>query len=214
MRKVETRRLSPIFMVAAACALAQAQPRIVYTKSFPGSVPAYVEIRLEKDGTAEYREDPADDSPLKFRLSGAEVNDIFSLADKLDRFKRPLEVTGLRVANMGMKTFRYENGAERNQVKFNFSQDPDARLLHDWFERISETELHLVSLERTARFDKLGVYKALLQLEESRDRKRLVATEQFLPMLDRIAKNESYVHVARERAASLADGFRAKLKAE
>ncbi len=207
-------RKSPILIVAAACALAQAQPRIVYSKSFPGSVPAYIEIKLEKDGAGEYKEAPDDDSPLKFRLAVAETNEIFSLADKLDRFKRPLEATGLKVANMGMKTFRYENGTERSEVKFNFTQDPDGRLLHDWFERISESELHRVNLERAARFDKLGVYKALLQLEESRDRKRLVATEQFLPVLDRIAKNESYIHVARERAASLADGFRAKPKAE
>ncbi len=205
---------SPILILAAVCAFVQAQPRIVYTKSFPGSVPAYIEIKLEKDGAGEYKEAPDDDSPLKFRLTAAETNEIFSLADKLDRFKRPLEATGLKVANMGMKTFRYDNGTERNEVKFNFTQDPDGRLLHDWFERISESELHRVNLERAARFDKLGVYKALLQLEESRDRKRLVATEQFLPVLDRIAKNESYIHVARERAASLADGFRAKPKAE
>ena len=40
------------------------------------------------------------------------------------------------------------------------------------------------------------------------DRKRLVGVERFLPLLDRVAKNDTYLHMARERAAALADVFR------
>ena len=58
------------------------------------------------------------------------------------------------------------------------------------------------------RFDRLGVNRSLLQVEAAFDRKRLVAPERFLPLLDRIAKNDSYLHMARERAASLADFIR------
>jgi hypothetical protein len=36
-----------------------------------------------------------------------------------------------------------------------------------------------------------------------------VAPQQLLHMLDRIAKNETYMHMDRERAASLADAIRA-----
>ena len=46
-------------------------------------------------------------------------------------------------------------------------------------------------LKRTIRYDKLGVNAAILQLEITLDKKRLVAPEQFLPMLDRVIKNES-----------------------
>ena len=109
---------------------------------------------------------------------------------------------------MGTKIFRWENGTERNEVKFNYTQDLDATQLHDWFERIVETEQHLINLERAVRYDKLGVNKALLLLETTWDRKRLVAPQQFLPLLDRVVKNESYLHMARERAAALADAFR------
>jgi hypothetical protein len=35
-----------------------------------------------------------------------------------------------------------------------------------------------------------------------------VAPDQFLPLLDRIAKNESFLHIARERAAGLAESIR------
>jgi hypothetical protein len=203
-----------VALLAAVAAWAAEGPRIVYSKSFPGSSPAFVEIRVEREGNCEYREAPDEDNPLKFRLAGPEVDAIFALADRLDRFRRPLE-SNLKVAMMGIKTFRFEEGAARNEVKFNYSLDEDARALADWFERMVETEQHLIHLERTARFDKLGVYRVILNLEASHDRKRLVAVDQFLPLLDRIAKNESYVHMARERAAALAEALRApKAKTE
>lgn len=189
--------------------LAAADPiRLSYSKSFPGSVPAYVSIIIDRSGAGEYKDAPDDQNPLKFQLAEADTAQIFQLAEKLGRFKRPLE-SPLKVANMGIKTFRFEDGAEKNEVKFNFSEDADARSLADWFERISESEQHLINLERAAKYDKLGVNKALLQFETSMERKRLIDPKQFLPMLDRIAKNESYLHMARTRAAGLAELIRA-----
>ena len=46
-------------------------------------------------------------------------------------------------------------------------------------------------------------------MQVSYERKRLVAPQQLLPMLDRIAKNDTYMHMDRERAAGLADAIRA-----
>ena len=182
-------------------------PKISYSKSFPGSVPAYVGIDLDRDGAAVYKEAPNDEMPVSFKLSQENAAAVFDLADKLDRFKRPLE-SGLKVANMGMKTLRYEDGPEKNETKFNYSLDESARLIMDWFERITETQQHVFNLERTARFDRLGVNKTLLQIESAMERGRIVGAERFLPLLDRVAKNESYMHMARERAAGLADAIR------
>ena len=109
---------------------------------------------------------------------------------------------------MGTKTFRFVDGAKKNEVKFNFSEDPSAQALADWFERISESEQLLTNLEVSAKYDHLGVMKAVLLLESAYDRRRLVDPAQYLPLLDRIAKNESYMHQARMRAAGLADQFR------
>ena len=182
--------------------------RIVYSKSFPGSAPAFVEIDLDTAGNAEYKEAPDDNQPLKFQLSEGDIHEIFGLAEKLGRFSHPLEAP-VKVAFMGMKTYRFESGSEKHEVKFNFSEDADARLLQDWFERIAETEQHVINLERVAKYDKLGVNRALLLVEASFERKRLVAPEQLLPMLDRIAKNETYMHMARLRASALAVAIRA-----
>jgi hypothetical protein len=196
-------------LLAIAIPLLAADPTVTFTKSFPGSVPAYVEINIDKSGAAEYKEDPKDDSPLKFQLQPDEVSAIFGLADRLDRFTRPIE-SGLKVANMGAKTFRYNPGdGPSHEVKFNYSEDPEAKTLLDWFERIAETERALIDLERAVRFDKLGVQDAILRIEVTRDQKRLVAETQFLPLLDRVVKNESYMHMARERAASLTESIRA-----
>jgi hypothetical protein len=192
--------------MTAALALLAAQ--IFFSKSFPGSVPAYFDVELDESGKAVYREGPDDDQPLRFELSAGETKEIFALAEKLQFFQRPLE-SKAKVANMGMKTLRYQTGEIRGEQKFNYSDDPDARTLVDWFERISETEQHLLTLQRTARFDRMGVNKALLLLEASWDKNRLVAVEQLLPILDKISTGNGYMHMVKTRAASLAERIRA-----
>jgi len=199
-----------IVLLAFAGTLAAADDsRLVYTKSFPGSTPEFMQVTLEKSGNAEYRDKPDDDLPLKFRLTEAETQEVFGLAEKLEYFKHPIE-SGLKVAFMGAKTFRYESGSQKTEVKFNYSEELPAQMLLDWFERMAESAAHRIDLERAAKYDKLGVDKAIRLLSYAIDRKRVVGLEQYLPMLDRIANNESYMHTARARAAELAEMIRGK----
>ena len=134
---------------------------------------------------------------------------MFELAEKLDHFKKPLE-SGLKVANMGEKTFRWEDGGDSSEAKFNYSTDEDAKLLQ-----------RLVRAHRGERAHSAGAAARHPARPAGRERggaarfrrlwndKRLVATAQFLPLLDRVAKNEAYIHMARERAAQIADAIRA-----
>jgi hypothetical protein len=196
--------------VAAALLLSttlSAAPRLFYSKYFKGSVPEYVSISVERDGQVTYQEAKEDDNPIKIQLDRASVQEMFDLAEKLDRFQHPLD-SGLKIANLGLKTFRYEDGAEHHEIQFNYSQDAGAQALLDRFERITETEQHFANLDRTAHFEKLGVNDVLLQLQESWERNRIVDPQQFLPLLDRIAKNDSYLHISQERAAAIADAIR------
>ncbi len=197
------------FLLAPLVAMGADAPRVLYSKAFPGSTPAYVAISVEKTGAVSYKEAPDDDNPLRLAIAPQDAAAIFDLAAKLSFFKRPLE-SPLKVANMGMKTFRFENGSENSEVRFNFSQDEDARILLDWFERIAETAQYVIDLQRAVKYDKLGVVKSLLSIESARERKRLVAEREFLPMLDRIIKNESFLHMARVRASGLAESIRAE----
>lgn len=186
---------------------ALANPRIVYSKVFKGSDPEFIAISVEKDGSAVYREAADDSNSLKFRLTPEETGELFALAEKLGSFVRPIE-SGLKVANMGQKTFRFEDGATVHEVSFNYSIDPDARQLQDRFERMAVTEQHYLDLDRAMHFDKLGVDQAIIRIRMLWDAGRLVAPDQFLPLLARISKNESFMHVDRERAASLSEEFR------
>ncbi len=184
-----------------------AAPRLFYSKYFKGSVPEFVSVTVERDGQMVYQEAKDDDNPIQVRLDSAATDELFDLAEKLDHFQHPLE-SGLKIANLGVKTFRFEDGTERHEIQFNYSEDANAQALLDRFERISETERHFLNLDRTAHFEKLGVNEVLLQMQASWDHNRLVAPEQFLPLLDRIAGNESYLHISRERAAAIAEAVR------
>ncbi len=191
-----------------ACLLfAGDSPRLFYSRDFPGSTPAYLQVTVLKSGDADYREAKDDELPLTFKLSPEEVEEVFALAEKLDRFKHPLEAP-VKVAFMGTKTFSWEEDGQKSEVKFNYSTDATAQALQDWFERMAESAEHRIDLERAARYDHLGVFKALVLLESALERGRLVAPDQFLPILDRVAKNESYMHTARARASEIAEAIR------
>jgi hypothetical protein len=55
----------------------------------------------------------------------------------------------------------------------------------------------------------LGVNDALAEIESLWLKKQLASPDQFIPLLTRIASRESFMHIARERAARLKDEFTA-----
>lgn len=193
--------------LCAGCLFAGDAPRLFFSREFPGSVPPYIQVTVDKNGDAEYREAVDDELPLKFKLTDAETKTVFDLSDKLDHFKNPLEAP-IKVAFMGTKTFRYIDGDQKSEVKFNYSAEPLAQNLLDWFEKMAESAQRRADLERAAKYDRLGVVKALLQLEVAMEHNRVVSPEQYLPILDRIIKNESYMHTARARASEIAESIR------
>jgi len=201
------RRLAISSVLCAVSLWAGDAPRLFYSRAFPGSKPDYIQIVVEKSGDAVYQEAVDDDLPLKFKLKPEDTTAIYELAGKLDHFKHPLEAP-VKVAFMGTKTFRYIDGDAKTEVKFNYSEDPSAQQLQDWFERMAESAQRRIDLERAAKYDHLGVDQALNGIEESFENGRVVAPEQYLPMLDRVAKNETYMHQARAKAAELAEYIR------
>ena len=183
-----------------------AEAELSFTKTFPGSMPPYVGITVEKSGNAVFRTAPDDDQPITFKLSEPEAAALFEAAGRVD-LSQALE-SPAKVAKMGQKTIRYIKEGKPAEQTFNFTDNLQARELTDWFERISESEMRYIDLERAVKYDKIGVNQALLGLQSSWERKRLVAASQYLPLLDRIIKSESYLQMARHRAADLATTFR------
>ena len=206
-------KLAAALLLAAALGIAGAQevPRISFSKSFPGSQPAFFLITVERTGVSSYNESQDPDNAEKLQIEPNATNEMFEMADRLGRFSKPLE-SGLKVANMGEKTLRWEGGGETWESKFNYSTNEDAKLLADRFEAIAVCAQTLLELRRAIRHDRLGVNAAVLKIQGLWNDKRLVATADFLPMLDRVASDEVYIHMARERAAQIADAIRARSK--
>ena len=65
-----------LLLLGCVCLEAADVPRLYYSKSFPGSVPAFVAITLDKTGAGEYKEAQDDDRPLRFQLSEPESAEI------------------------------------------------------------------------------------------------------------------------------------------
>jgi hypothetical protein len=204
------KRICILFGILAVCSgsLPAGDAKMFYSREFPGSTPAYLSVTVTKAGEAEYREAVDDDDPIKFKVDSDSMEEIWALAQKLGFFKRSLE-SSAKVAFMGTKTFRLVNGTEKTEVHFNYSEVPEAQDLQDWFERMAESAQHRIELERTSKYVRLGVVNAPTLLESALERDRIVAPEQFLPLLDRIIANENFMHAARARASEIAEGIRA-----
>ncbi len=199
-------RLIPAALLLSFCSFA-GEPRLIFTKAFPGSTPPYVFIGIDKTGDLEYKESPTDDQPVKAKLGESDVSALFALAEKLDFFKTSLE-SGLKVANTGKKVFRYEPASgSPTEATFNYSLLVPAQQLLDRFEQISSTERAYINLDSAVHFDKLGVNDALAEVESLWLHKQLAAPAQFVPLLNRIATHEAFMHLVRERAAKLKDQF-------
>jgi len=206
-------KFAAALLVTASLAIAGAQevPRITFSKSFPGSQPAFFLITVERTGVSSYNESQDPDNAEKLQIEPGATSEMFEITERLDRFSKPLE-SGLKVANMGVKTLRWEAGAESWESKFNYSTNEDAKLLADRFEAIAVCAQTLLELRRAIRHDRLGVNAAVLKIQGLWNDKRLVATADFLPLLDRVANDEVYIHMARERAAQIADAIRGRSK--
>lgn len=196
-----------LLALLAPCATAQsAAERLIYTKEFPGSNPAFQQLILNRAGESVYKEAADDPDPVNFVLPEKVTSQVFDLAKELGYFRNPLE-SGLKIAKMGEKTFRYE-GAETHTQTFNYSLDPNVQKLQDLFEKIAESQRLFIRLEYTMKFDKLGVNAALVAIDSARQHNRLIGVDHMLPLLDEIINSKRYMNISRNRADAIARGLR------
>jgi hypothetical protein len=67
----------------------------------------------------------------------------------------------------------------------------------------------ILDLRRALKHDRLGVNDAVLRIQAAWENRKLLVTDDILPLLDQVAMNDAYIHMARERAARMADALRA-----
>lgn len=185
-------------------------PTVTFRKIFKSSYPEFVEIKVSQSGsgTCDIRQLDEEASPQPLTLGAPVVQKIFSLAAKLHNFQDVDLEVHKRLASLGQKTFRYENGAEAHEVTFNYTLDPSGSELTALFENISQQESDFADLTRTMRYDRLGVNDVVQRIESDYEGHVLPEPGRFIPTLEQLAGDPRYVDIARERARKLADRIR------
>ena len=183
---------------------------ITYRRVFKGSTPELIEIKINDGGKAtfEIRQLDDDPDPEPFEVGSTVQNKVFELAGDLKHFAIPSLDIQKKIANLGEKTFRYENGADVHETSFNYTLNPSAAQLMQIFEGLAKQQEDLVLLQRSAKYDRLGVNDALMQFEADMERKTLPEPERFLAILDQIAADSHFIDIARSRARALAQRIR------
>jgi len=196
--------LLPTGLVAAGGAT------ITYRRVFKGSSPEFIEIKLNEDGmaTSDIRQLSEDAEPQAFEVGPAVRAKIFALAGELHNFVGADLDVHRRVADLGQKTLRYENGGEVHETQFNYTINHSASQLQMIFEGLAQQIEDLDLLQRSLKYDRLGVNDALLQFEAHLGQRALPEPERLLPALDSIAADSRVVEVARQRARALAERIR------
>ncbi len=209
---------SALLFMALACFASQetsragnaGSPTITFRKVFKSSYPEFVEIKVTESGTGTFDIRQLDESPnpQPLRLSHQLAQRIFQLAATLHDFQGMVLEAHRRIANLGQKTFRYDNGGETHEATFNYTLNDSANQLLDIFEGISREEGDISDLRRTMRYDRLGVNDVLLQVQNDYNQKLLPEPEQLLSTLDAIANDDQIINIARDRARKLAGHIR------
>jgi hypothetical protein len=186
-------------------------PTITYRKIFKSSYPEFVEIKLNESGHGTFDIRQLDEAavPQPFEIDASLAGKIFALAAKLHNFQGVDLDIHRRIANLGEKSFRYDKGGETHEVKFNYTLDDSASQLAVIFEGLARQTTDLSDLQRTMRYDRLGVNDVLLQVEQDYNNKLFPEPERLLPALDQLAADDKFIDIARQRARALAGRIRA-----
>jgi len=151
-----------------------------------------------------------DDDPgaQPFELGNTLRAKIFDLASQLHNFQGLDLDVHRKIANLGEKTLRWEQGSVSHETKFNYTLNQAATQLLQIFEGLARQQEHYELISRRMRYDRLGIYDALLQFETDLNRGLLPEPQRLVPLLDQIGADAKFVDVARERARMLADRIR------
>jgi hypothetical protein len=191
---------------AAASAPSVHTAKITFRRVFQGSSPEYIELVIwddAKTATYEIRQMEEDPGSAPFEVGDAVRTKIFGLTAQLHNFQGQDLDVHRKIANLGEKTFRWEQGGVSHETKFNYTLNPAAAQLLQIFEGLARQQEHYELITRRMKYDRLGIYDALLQFESDLNRGLLPEPQRLVPLLEQIANDPKFVDVARKRAQAL-----------
>jgi hypothetical protein len=194
-----------------AISASPASPVFTYRRIFKSSTPEFIEIKIDENSdkaTYEIRQLDEDPGATPFEISSALRQRIFQLISQLNDFRGADLDIHRKIANLGEKTFRWENGSESHEVTFNYTVNSAASQLLQICEGLARQQELIDLLQRRMKYDRLGVNDALLELESDLSKGVFPEPQHFLPLLDQISGDYRFVDIARERARALAEKIR------
>jgi hypothetical protein len=181
--------------------------KLTYSRTFKGSSPEYIAIDVDARGSGTYEGRKLDESqaqgPRPFQLSSGTTERIFALAGQLRDFQGIQLESHKKVANLGEKTFTYQQGGALNRVAFNYTENRTARDLVDVLEAIGMVEQHVAALEFEMKYDPLNLSQELLQIQAELKDKALTDPQILVPTLEKIAHGSRFLHLAQSRAQEI-----------
>src|SRR5262249_9094575 len=132
--------------------------KITFRRTFPGSSPELIEIVVRDDArqaTCEIRQLDEDPGAQGFEVGDTLRAKIFSLAESLHNFQGQDLDVHRKIANLGEKTFRWEQGSAVHETKFNYTLNSSAAQLLQIFEGLARQQEHFALLTRRIRYDRL-----------------------------------------------------------
>ena len=186
--------------------------KLTYSRTFKGSSPEFIAIVVDAKGSGTYEARKLDESQARgrspFQLSAGTTERIFALAGQLHDFHGIELESHKKVANLGEKTFTYEQGGAVNRVVFNYTENRIARDLVEVFEAIGTVEEHVSALEFEMKYDPLNLSQELLQIQAELKDKSLTDPQMLVPTLEKIAHGSRFLHLAQSRAQEIIDQVR------
>jgi hypothetical protein len=182
--------------------------KVTFRRTFQGSSPEFIELTVRDDSnsaTYEIRQLDEDAGALPFEVGDGLRTKIFALAGDLRHFQGQDLDVHRKIANLGEKTFRWEQGGVSHETKFNYTLNSSAAQLLQIFEGLARQQEHYALLARRMRYDRLGINDALLQFESDLNRGLIPEPKRLIPLLEQISSDSKFVEIARQRARSLAD---------
>ena len=198
-------------LLAHSAAASPAAAKLTFRRVFKSSSPEFIEITVRQDSddaTYEIRQLDEEPGAAGFQISAPLRAKMFDLASQLNHFQGQDIDVHRKIANLGEKTFRWEQGTEVHEVKFNYTLNSAASQLLQIFEGLARQQELLMLLERRMKYDRLGINDALLQFESDLDRNLLPEPQRALPTLDQIAGDSRFIEIGRQRARALAERIR------
>ncbi len=185
--------------------------KVTFRRIFQGSSPEFIEVTVQSDSNAatyEIRQLDEDPGAQPFEVGEALRSKIFALTQQLNEFQGQDLDVHRKIANLGEKTFRWQQGNVSHETKFNYTLNSAATQLMQIFEGLARQQEHYALLERRIRYDRLGINDALLQFESDLNRGLIPEPQRLVPLLEQISSDQKFVEIARQRARALAERLR------